>query len=84
MLNQISDFISNNQLFLTAALLIGSYFLKRIIDHLAAKPQIDEALGEIQKSEVLAEGALIEALCQSSYNPSGEFGTINKVSTGVK
>lgn len=45
---------------------------------------IDEALGEIQKSEVLAEGALIEALCQSSYNPSGEFGTINKVSTGVK
>lgn len=37
----IEQFISNNQLFLTALLFVGSYFLKRIVDYLAAKPQVD-------------------------------------------
>jgi hypothetical protein len=35
------SFISNNQLFLTALLLCGSYFLKRLVDHFAARPQTD-------------------------------------------
>jgi len=35
------SFIHNNQLFLTALLLIGSYFLKRLVDYFAAKPKID-------------------------------------------
>ena len=35
------SFISNNQIFLTALLFCGSYFLKRLVDYLAAKPQID-------------------------------------------
>ena len=37
----LEQFISNNQLFLTALLLIGSYFLKRLVDYLAARPQAD-------------------------------------------
>ena len=37
----LEQFISNNQLFLTALLLIGSYFLKRLVDYLAARPQVD-------------------------------------------
>ena len=40
-LDQISTFISNNQLFLTALLFVGSYFLKRIVDYFAARPQVD-------------------------------------------
>ena len=37
----LEQFISNNQLFLTATLLIASYFLKRLVDHYAARPQAD-------------------------------------------
>jgi len=37
----LEQFISNNQLFLTALLFCGSYFLKRLVDYLAAKPQTD-------------------------------------------
>ena len=37
----LEQFISNNQLFLTALLLIGSYFLKRLADYFAARPQTD-------------------------------------------
>ena len=37
----ISEFISNNQILLTTALLIVSYFLKRLIDYKAAAPQQD-------------------------------------------
>ena len=37
----LEQFISNNQLFLTVLLLIGSYFLKRLVDHFAARPQTD-------------------------------------------
>ena len=37
----LEQFISNNQLFLTVLLLIGSYFLKRLVDYLAARPQTD-------------------------------------------
>jgi len=40
-LDQISNFITNNQFFLAALLLVGSYFLKRIVDHFAARPQVD-------------------------------------------
>jgi len=35
------QFISDNQILLTAALLIASYFLKRLVDHYAARPQAD-------------------------------------------
>lgn len=38
---QINHFISDNQIFLTAALLAVAYFLKRFIDHKAAQPQKD-------------------------------------------
>ncbi len=37
----LSDFISTNQVFLTAALLIFAYFLKRYIDYQAATPEVD-------------------------------------------
>ena len=39
--SQLNSFLSNNQLFLTTALLIGAYFLKRFIDAKAANPQQD-------------------------------------------
>ena len=35
------QFVSDNQMLLTAALLIASYFLKRLVDHYAARPQAD-------------------------------------------
>lgn len=38
---QFSDFLSANQLLLTTALLIGAYFLKRLIDAKAANPAQD-------------------------------------------
>ena len=37
----IKQFVSENQIFLTTALLIGAYFLKRFIDAKAANPQQD-------------------------------------------
>ena len=37
----IKQFVSENQMLLTAALLIASYFLKRLIDYKAAAPQQD-------------------------------------------
>jgi len=37
----IKQFVSENQMLLTAALLIASYFLKRLVDHYAARPQAD-------------------------------------------
>jgi len=37
----LKQFISENQMLLTAALLIASYFLKRLVDHYAARPQAD-------------------------------------------
>ena len=37
----IKQFVSENQMLLTAALLIASYFLKRLVDHYAARPQVD-------------------------------------------
>ena len=37
----LSNFLSANQVFLTTALLIAAYFLKRLIDHKAAAPQQD-------------------------------------------
>ena len=37
----IKQFVSENQMLLTAALLIASYFLKRLVDHYAARPQTD-------------------------------------------
>jgi len=37
----IKQFISENQILLTTALLIASYFLKRLIDYKAAAPQQD-------------------------------------------
>lgn len=37
----IKQFVSENQILLTTALLIGAYFLKRFIDHKAAAPQQD-------------------------------------------
>ena len=37
----IKQFISENQMLLTATLLIASYFLKRLVDHFAARPQTD-------------------------------------------
>ena len=37
----IKQFISENQMLLTATLLIASYFLKRLVDHYAARPQVD-------------------------------------------
>ncbi len=37
----IKQFISENQILLTTALLIGAYFLKRLVDHYAAAPQQD-------------------------------------------
>ena len=40
-LNLIFQFVSDNQILLTTALLIASYFLKRFIDHKAAAPQQD-------------------------------------------
>lgn len=40
-LNLISQFVSDNQILLTTALLIASYFLKRLVDHYAARPQAD-------------------------------------------
>lgn len=40
-LSQLNSFLSNNQLLLTTALLIGAYFLKRLIDAKAANPQQD-------------------------------------------
>jgi hypothetical protein len=38
---QLNHFISDNQIFLTAALLVFAYFLKRFIDAKAANPQQD-------------------------------------------
>ncbi len=35
------QFVSENQMLLTATLLIASYFLKRLVDHYAARPQAD-------------------------------------------
>lgn len=40
-IEQISNFLSTNQILLTTALLIVSYFLKRLIDYKAANPQQD-------------------------------------------
>ena len=40
-LSQLNSFLSNNQILLTTALLIGAYFLKRFIDAKAANPQQD-------------------------------------------
>ena len=40
-IEQISNFLSTNQILLTTALLIASYFLKRFIDYKAAAPQQD-------------------------------------------
>ena len=40
-LSQLNSYLSNNQLFLTTALLIGAYFLKRFIDAKAANPAQD-------------------------------------------
>ena len=40
-LSQLNQFLSNNQMLLTATLLIASYFLKRLVDHYAARPQQD-------------------------------------------
>ena len=40
-IEQISNFLSTNQILLTTALLIGAYFLKRFIDRKAAAPQQD-------------------------------------------
>ena len=37
----IKQFVSENQMLLMTALLIGSYFLKRLVDHYAARPQAD-------------------------------------------
>ena len=37
----IKQFVSENQMLLTTALLIGAYFLKRLVDHYAARPQVD-------------------------------------------
>ena len=37
----IKQFVSENQILLTTALLIGAYFLKRLVDHYAARPQQD-------------------------------------------
>lgn len=37
----IKQFVSENQLLLTAALLIGAYFLKRFIDYKAADPVVN-------------------------------------------
>jgi len=37
----IKQFVSENQMLLTATLLIGAYFLKRLVDHYAARPQAD-------------------------------------------
>ena len=37
----IKQFVSENQMLLTATLLIASYFLKRLVDHYAARPQAD-------------------------------------------
>ncbi len=37
----IKQFVSENQMLLTAVLLIASYFLKRLVDHYAARPQAD-------------------------------------------
>ena len=41
MLSQLNQFLSNNQILLTTTLLIGAYFLKRLVDHFAARPQTD-------------------------------------------
>jgi hypothetical protein len=38
---QLNHFLSNNQILLTTALLIGAYFLKRLVDAKAANPQQD-------------------------------------------
>ena len=40
-LSQLNQFLSNNQMLLMTALLIGAYFLKRLVDHYAAAPQQD-------------------------------------------
>ena len=40
-LSQLNQFLSNNQMLLTTALLIGAYFLKPLVDHKAAAPQQD-------------------------------------------
>lgn len=40
-LSQLNQFLSNNQILLTTALLIGAYFLKRLVDYKAAAPQQD-------------------------------------------
>ena len=37
----IKQYVSENQILLTAVLLIASYFLKRLVDHYAARPQAD-------------------------------------------
>jgi len=37
----LSDFLSKNQMVILAVLFIGAYFLKRFVDYLAARPQVD-------------------------------------------
>ena len=37
----VKQFVSDNQMLLTAILLIASYFLKRLVDRYAARPQAD-------------------------------------------
>ena len=41
MLSTLNQFLKDNQILLTTALLIASYFLKRLVDHYAARPQAD-------------------------------------------
>lgn len=41
MLSTLNQFLKDNQMLLMTALLIASYFLKRLVDHYAARPQAD-------------------------------------------
>ena len=41
MLSTLNQFLKDNQMLLMTALLIGSYFFKRLVDHYAARPQQD-------------------------------------------
>ena len=41
MLSTLNQFLKDNQMLLMTALLIGAYFLKRLVDHYAARPQAD-------------------------------------------
>ena len=41
MLSALNQFLKDNQMLLTATLFIAGYFLKRLVDHYAARPQAD-------------------------------------------